>query len=1013
MENSLTLIEQSRAFLLRLRQQIPVKAHSSERLSGSCDWVKTTDQFKTWRTNQSFPILAMIGHPGSGRSKFAEFVTDDLKETSKTQSRNTERSRITLSHFCRWTLPPKEQSVTWLYEIVLQLLEAYPALFKEIYRKFDVPPITYSDLEALVLRLIQASSLREVDVVVDGLDECDKEPLGHICKTIFKLGKLGDSPRIRFLLTTTDTRSIPDTLKSKCVELALDSFPQHRNPQIMAFIENQLTGPPNKHRYSNDFSTDIQNELYLNASLPSEISGELNVQPAQNITDLRSGTEVRESKSNFIWILAAIDAIEGEKSIGAMKRRLYTLPTTLEGLYDISFQRIPPPDREFVAKVLHFTKCSFRPLESKALTFALAISDRHKTTSEVWEDQVIDLAGSIGPFTGELLAFDNGFVAFAHRSLSTYLDNTAAGRINKEDETTIHPLPPLDVGKTHYEMATSCLDCLMLDDDLEIELESSQTSKLPFISYSEVYWFKHGKNARDFDGKLKNLILSYMKSSKMSGWLQRRREAQPELLLPEPAFFYHILASLDLLEITAEEKHQLSLDSRDTFGRTPFHYALANNASKSIGYLMDSGTDTDVVDNSGWSCLHFAVYSGNLKLVKKFSDQGNLHPSLISLAIERRNWDVFDLLLHKLTQAVQLDDGSWTEWKDDSGRGLIHQAVLSRNKSVVESLVDRKAKPHLTDKDGKTALHLAAKIAETSIAEFLIQSLYPTVEPILDAPDSDGNTAFHLATESGDIEMIRLLAENGADLVHLNNAGQLPLHLAAMYGYEKVVDLLLAMGSPVNTDNSQPSPLHLAAAWGWSAVAKRLVRAGAAIESKDSKDRTPLYLASYNGSRNMAELLLSFGATPTVSDIDGMTPLHVAALKGWEPVVSLLLNAGANVHATEKGHGQTPLHFAAISKNPSDTLVNHLLESGADIQKRDNDGNTPLASAKETGNTLIAEFLSKAQLNQDKSTTVLSSETTFSLKSSDSFSSATRMDLIWEAEKREQRQREMVFDQLL
>lgn len=988
-----------------------MKVQSHERLKGSCDWIKTTPQFETWRSEQSYSILVIIGNPGSGRSKLAEFVTEDLKGLSKTQTRNTERSRITLSHFCRWTLPAQEQSLTWLYEMLLQLLEAFPTLFKEIYRKFDAPPITYNDMEALVLRLIQTSSCREVDIMVDGLDECNKESLGHICRTLVKLRNLENSPQIRLLLTTTDTKDIPDTLKSKCVHLVLNSFPQQRNRQIMAFIESQLTGSSNKHRYSTEFSTDIRNELYRKSSLPMYISRELDAQLAQDTKDLSSGSEAEESRSNFIWISAAINAIAGEKSIGAMKKRLANLPTTLEGLYDISFRRITSPDREFVAKVLHFTKCSFQPLESKALAFALAIRHGHTTTSEVWEDQVIDLPGSVALFTGELLAFDNGYVAFAHRSLSTYLVNTAGKPVNWKNEM-IRPLPPLDVGRTHYELAASCLDCLMLDDDLEIEVESSQTSKLPFVHYAEAHWFKHAKNATEIDGQLKSLILSFMDSSKMSGWLHRRKDAQPELLLPDSGFRYHILASLDLLQVTAEEEHQSYNDRFDTLGRTPFQYALANNASTSIQYLTGLGADTDLVDTAGWSCLHFAVYSGSLDLVQEHIGHGALHPSLLNLAIERRNWDVFDLLRNKVMGAGQPLEDSWTQWTDDSGCGIIHKAVLSRNLTVVKSLKGQMILS-LKDKDGRTALHLAAKIAEVTIAESLLDTLYPDMEPILDAVDQYGNTAVHLATESGDIEMIRLLAEHGADLIHTNNTGQLPLHLAAMYGYEKVVDWLLAMGSPVNSDNSGPSPLHLAAAWGWSAVAKRLVRAGAAIESKDSKGRTPLYLAAYNGSRNMAELLLSFGATSTVSDIEGMTPLHVAALKGWEPVVSLLINAGADVQATEKRHVQTPLHFAAISKNPSDGLVTRLLASGSDLDKCDDNGNTAFAAAKKIGNTLIAELLWKAQSNLDKGTSPLSQQPYVSLNRVDSFSSATRMDLLRDVERREQEQREIVFNKLL
>ncbi|CAM6005185.1 unnamed protein product [Sphagnum balticum] len=173
-----------------------------------------------------------------------------------------------------------------------------------------------------------------------------------------------------------------------------------------------------------------------------------------------------------------------------------------------------------------------------------------------------------------------------------------------------------------------------------------------------------------------------------------------------------------------------------------------------------------------------------------------------------------------------------------------------------------------------------------------------------------------------------------------------------------------------------------------------------------------IYLVASNGSKVMVELLLSFGAKATVCDNDGITPLHIAALKGWEPVVSLLLHAGANVNAKEK-HGQTILHFAAISKNPSDTLVQCLLDAKADItQKRDN-GNTPLAAAQESGNTLIAELLSKAENGQPYMWSIASPKAKLSRpQSTDSFGAATRLEILWEAEKREERQRVEVFDRL-
>jgi len=118
-----------------------------------------------------------------------------------------------------------------------------------------------------------------------------------------------------------------------------------------------------------------------------------------------------------------------------------------------------------------------------------------------------------------MVVFHNGFVAFTHRSLSTYLDNTAYEGddfVDGKDGTTKNSLPPLNTRRTHCDMAAACLRFLMLDDILDIDVDASQASKFAFINYAEVYWLKHAKNAIDLHGELKNLIKMFMDSPRMT-----------------------------------------------------------------------------------------------------------------------------------------------------------------------------------------------------------------------------------------------------------------------------------------------------------------------------------------------------------------------------------------------------------------------------------------------------------------------------------------------------------------
>lgn len=74
------------------------------------------------------------------------------------------------------------------------------------------------------------------------------------------------------------------------------------------------------------------------------------------------------------------------------------------------------------------------------------------------------------------------------------------------------------------------------------------------------------------------------------------------------------------------------------------------------------------------------------------------------------------------------------------------------------------------------------------------------------------------------------------------------------------------------------------------------------------------------------------------------TPLHIAALFSSEPtMITLMVDEGADIHARGKMRGMTPLHAAASNGNIESVEV--LLRLGANIEARDDNGNTPLHSA--------------------------------------------------------------------
>lgn len=115
-----------------------------------------------------------------------------------------------------------------------------------------------------------------------------------------------------------------------------------------------------------------------------------------------------------------------------------------------------------------------------------------------------------------------------------------------------------------------------------------------------------------------------------------------------------------------------------------------------------------------------------------------------------------------------------------------------------------------------------------------------------------------IASRCGNEELTQMLLDCGFEVQEQNEAGNFPLHEAAIGRNDKIVKLLLERGARVEATNYQKeTALHIAVREGMENIVRQLIKHGANCGASDKKGSDPLNLAAEAGHVRIVRLLLA------------------------------------------------------------------------------------------------------------------------------------------------------------
>jgi len=382
----------------------------------------------------------------------------------------------------------------------------------------------------------------------------------------------------------------------------------------------------------------------------------------------------------------------------------------------------------------------------------------------------------------------------------------------------------------------------------------------------------------------------------------------------------------------------------------PLHVAASEGNAALVQLLLDAGASADLAGRNGETALLMAARKGCADCVQALIAKG------AKVNVREKAFDLTPLMLAAWSGSEKSVDHllrAGADVKAQTRLGPMPNFVepgagrASHGDGILRGGVpERGSRPARAGQ--MTALHYAAREGHTGVVALLLGN-----GARIDDPEANGVRPLLLAIMNDRAETARYLIEHGADInaddwygrtplwaaVDIRNVeldGEINTQVADREGALGVIRLLLARGANPNAQTRESPPGRI-----W------LMQAGS-LSWVDFTGQTPFLRAALAGDVTTMRLLLENKADPNIATFGGTTPLMAAAGVNWVyfqtfdegqdhllEAVKLCVELGQDVNAANS-MGVRAVHGAA--NRGSDAIVRYLVEQGARLDAKDNQG---------------------------------------------------------------------------